>query len=149
MRNLPRIVCFLLAMNLTGCHEVSHPHVDTLYVNGGTEEAEKLEAIPKLYAHYVNSQKDKEAYEVISNGNGRFILNYTPKLELLTLCADPGSGWLNQFKNVKEVTLQKLALGGYSFDSLGKIASDPIGYDSLLIVNEPFINVKTNGSPSL
>jgi hypothetical protein len=139
----------LLAISLIACHEISHPQVDTLYVNGSSADVEKLEAVPKWYAHYMNSKKDKEAYEVISTGDGRFILNYTPKLQLLTLCADPGSGWLSQFKNVGEETLEKLVAGRYSFDSLEIIASDPIKYYSLLIVNKPFIHVKTSGSPTL
>ena len=143
------LAIILIAFGFIACQEIAHPQVDTLYLKGSSADVEKFEAVPKLYAHYMNSKKDKEAYEVISKGDGRFILNYTPKLKLLTLCADPGSGWLSQFKNVGEETLEKLVAGRYSFDSLGIIASDPIKYDSLLIVNKPFIQVKTSGSPSL
>ena len=145
--------CFLIhmvwAFLLLACHEVTHPQVETLFLKGGTGETQKSEAVSRLYDLYSNSKKDKHAYEVISKKHGRFILNYTPKLQLLTLCADPGSGWSGQYKDVSEQTLQTLAARGYAFDSLESIAADPLKYDSLLIINHPFIQVKTSGNPSL
>ena len=149
MKNCIFLACILSIFFLAACHDVAHPQVETLYLKDGTAEVQKSEAVSKLYELYTSSNKEKEAYEVISKKEGRFILNYTPKLELLTLCIDPGSGWSNQYKNVSEQKLQRLAGGSYSFDSLVVIAANPVKYDSLLIINDSFIQVKTSGSPSL
>lgn len=131
------------------CRDRVDPTVNTLFVEGKDRETLRSQAIPELFNHYVNSKKDKEAYEVISKKNGRFIINYTPSLGLLTLCGDPGSGWGNQFKNVDETVIESLVKGGYSFDDINDIGTLDSKYDSLLVKNRPYIDVKTNGSPSL
>lgn len=148
MKNLRCLTCIFLAFFITACQEMTHPLIETFYIKGGSIEQQKVTAVFKLYEMYRDGNKDKNAYEVIAKKEGRFIINYTPKSELLTLSADPGSGWSNQFKNVTEQTLQRLAVGGYSFDSLGAIALDPVKYDSLLVPNDsPFVRVMTSGNP--
>ena len=97
----------------------------------------------------MSSKRDKAFYEVISKKEGRYILNYAPNLKLLTMCADPGSGWSKQFKNFELSTLEMLANGGYSFDDLDNREGLDSKFDSLLVINTPSSPVKTNGSPSL
>ncbi|NIJ51873.1 hypothetical protein [Dyadobacter arcticus] len=143
------VISILTMLFISGCYGKIDPNVSTLYIEGGDRESERLEAIPKLYEHYVSSIKDKEAYEVISNGNGNFILNFTPSLKLLTLCGDPGSGWGKQFKDVDESVLQKLVQDGISFQDIESIGSIGSKFDSLLVRNKPRIEVKTNGEPSI
>lgn len=144
------VLCMILtAFCFASCHEISHPHVDTLYVKGTDREQERAEAIRNLYRHYMNSDKDKDVYEVISKNNGNFILNYVPALKLLTLCGDPGSGWSNQFKNVDEATLQRLIDTNVTFQNLEDVGSIGSQFDDVLEVNRPMYTVKTNGYPSL
>lgn len=131
---------------LLACHEVTHPQVDTLFLKAGTSDVHKSEAVSRLFELYSNSKRDKLAYEVISK-DARFILNYTPESQLLTLSADLGSGWAIQYRDVSEQKLQKLAAIGYSIDSLGIIEENPVKYDSLLIRNSPIIRVRTSGTP--
>jgi hypothetical protein len=132
-----------------GCSDKVDPQVDTVYLTVGDRESQRLGAIPQLYQHYVNSAKDKEVYEVISEGNGRLIANFTPALKLLTLCGDPGSGWGPQFKDVTEATLEKLVKDGISFEDLHSIGTLDSKFNGLLEINNPFVQVKTNGEPSL
>lgn len=139
----------LLVFFILACSEQVDPGVETFYIKGGTRESQRLEAIPKLYQHYMSSSKDKEVYEVISEGNGRLIANFTPALKLLTLCGDPGSGWGPQFKDVTAETLEKFVNDGISFDDLHSIGTIDSKFDSLLVRNDPFVQVKTNGEPSL
>lgn len=134
----------LAALCLTSCHEISHPYVDTLYMKGTDREKERAEAMVNLYQHYMNSDKDKEVYEVISESNGRFILNYVPALKLLTLSGDPGSGWSNQFKNVDEATLQRLIDENITFQNLEEVGTIGSQFDDVLKVNRPMYSVKTN-----
>jgi hypothetical protein len=142
------VMSTLLVFLIIGCSEKVDPDVDTQYLEGNDREALRLEAIPKLYEYYANSKKDKLVYEVISKKNGRFILNFMPSSKLLTLCGDPGSGWGPQFKDVTESTLQKLVQDGISFEDIQSIGTIGSKYDSLLVRNTPFVQVKTNGSPS-
>jgi hypothetical protein len=143
------ILMLLQALFCLSCHEISHPYVDTLYVKGKDREIERAKAIVNLYEHYMNSEKDKEVYEVISESNGRFILNYVPALKLLTLCGDPGSGWSKQLKNVDEVVLQRLIRDNITFENLQEIGTIGSNFDGVLEINKPMYNVKTNGSPSI
>ncbi|MCF2498530.1 MULTISPECIES: hypothetical protein [Dyadobacter] len=148
MRTIVISMAFLLFF-IFGCSDKVDPQVDTLYLTGGNRESQRLEAIPKLYYHYINSAKDKEVYEVIAEGDGRLIANFTPDLKLLTLCGDPGSGWGPQFKDVTASTLEEFVKGKISFDDLHSIGTIGSKFDSLLVRNVPFIQVKSNGEPSL
>ncbi|MCE7065684.1 hypothetical protein [Dyadobacter sp. CY326] len=134
---------------LMSCHELSHPDVDTLYIDGKDREESRADAINTLYDHYMNSTKEKEVYEVIARGNGRFIINYVPELKLLTLCGDPGSGWGPQFKEVDEAALQRLINDKITFDDLHGVGSIGSAFDSVLVRNNPMYSVKTNGYPSI
>jgi hypothetical protein len=100
-----------------------------------------------LYEHYVTSEKNREAYEVVAKKDGHFILNFTPGLELLTVCGDPGSGWSQQFENVDEAMLKKLVDEGISFGDLYSVGSMSDRVDSLLTRKHPIYNVNTNGNP--
>lgn len=144
-----KLIIIVMCALTFGCIEKVDPAVDTLYIKGGDQETHIKQAIPKLFQHYVSSKRDKEFYEVISKKEGRYILNYAPNLKLLTMCADPGSGWSRQFKNFELSTLEMLANDGYSFDDLGDRERLDSKFDSLLVINTPSSPVKTNGSPSL
>ncbi|MCF2492113.1 hypothetical protein [Dyadobacter chenhuakuii] len=141
---------FLIMVTLlSGCGDRIDPVISTIYLEEGDRAAQRRQAIPELYAHYQNSAKDREAYEVISKKNGRFIINYVPGLELLTLCGDPGSGWSRQFANVSDDVLKILVNEKVTFDDLEIHGSFGSKLDSLLISKTPIYRVRTNGSPSL
>ncbi|MDR6806032.1 hypothetical protein J2Y45_003224 [Dyadobacter sp. BE34] len=143
-------VLFFLGVSLFGActNDGVDPAVETISVYGGYE-VEREKAFPNLYNYYVASSKNKEYYEVISKGD--FILNYYPKGQLLTICADQGSGWLSQYKDIDESDLKKFVDDGVTFDQVsrfGTLDNDlDSSYNSILIETDPFIEVKTNGSP--
>ncbi|NIJ51874.1 hypothetical protein [Dyadobacter arcticus] len=139
-------IFIILTIFPAACMEISHPAIDTFYLKGKDLKVLNQEAVPKLYEHYTNSKKDKEVYEVISKF-GRFILNFTPSLKLLTLCSDAGSGWSAQFKDVDEATLKKLVDYGFSFEEVDAMGRSTGQSDTLLIRNQPTFLVKTNGTP--
>ncbi|WP_439557810.1 hypothetical protein [Dyadobacter sp.] len=139
-----------LLVGMAACINKVDPDVDTMYTEDGKDRKDaRMLAIPKLLAHYSSSKKDKLVYEVISKKKGQYILNFTPSLKLLTLCGDPGSGWGPQFKDVDEATLQKLINDGISFEDIHSIGTIDSKFDSVLVRNEPRVEVKTNGEPSL
>ncbi|SKB55879.1 hypothetical protein [Dyadobacter psychrophilus] len=127
---------------LASCGEVVNPLIRTVYLTEGDRTSQRLEAIAKLYEFYNDSDKDREAYEVISKRSGDFIVNYVPGLGLLTLCGEPGFGWSKQFIDVDSTLLRKLVDRGATFDDLntGK-------FDSLLVTKTPVFRVNTNGKP--
>ncbi|MCF0060976.1 hypothetical protein MUK70_17200 [Dyadobacter chenwenxiniae] len=131
---------------LISCKESPDPDVETLYINGQDREKERADATSKLYEHYMNGKRDRSAYEVVAKGNARFVINYVPGLALLTLSGDPGSGWSNQFKDVDEGTLQKLIHQKLTFNDIDDIGSAESKYDSVLTLNRPLYDVKTNSS---
>jgi hypothetical protein len=139
----------LMIVLLSGCGDKIDPVIATIYLTEGDRAMQRQQAIPKLYAHYQNSAKDREGYEVIAKKNGRFILNYVPGLGLLTLSGDPGSGWSRQFANVTEDVLKILVDEGITFDELEDHETLVSKFDSLLILKRPIYRVRTNGSPSL
>jgi hypothetical protein len=134
---------------MAGCVEVSHPQIDTLYVSSKDLKLERDGAIATLYEHYSASKKDKEVYEVIAKKHDRFIINYAPGTKMLTLCSDPGSGWSRQYIDFDEAMLQMLIDDKVTFDQLDGFGTLPDKYDSLLVMNNPILNVKTNGSPTM
>ena len=144
-------ILFLLMIVLVfwGCRDKIDPIISTVYLTEGDRVVQRQQAIPKLYAHYQDSTKDREAYEVIAKKDGRFILNYVPGLNLLTLCGDPGSGWSGQFTNVTSDVLKLLVDEGVTFDQLENREKLGSKLDSLLIPKSPIYRVRTNGSPSL
>ncbi|MCF2488347.1 hypothetical protein [Dyadobacter sp. CY347] len=144
-----RLVLPLMVMLLWACGDKIDPIISTIYLTEGDRVAQREQAIPKLYAHYQQSAKDREAYEVIAKKNGRFILNYVPGLSLLTLSGDPGSGWSRQYANVDEDVLKMLVDEGVTFDQLDGVEPLDSKLDSLLISKSPIYRVRTNGSPSL
>lgn len=131
---------------LASCKKSPNPDVITLYLKGDDREKERTEAIPNLYEHYMNSNKDRAVYEVVAKGNARFVINYVPGLELLTLSSDPGSGWSSQFKDVDEAKLQELVRQKLNFSDIDDIGSFGSKYDSVLVINRPIYDVKTNSS---
>ncbi|TDE11749.1 hypothetical protein [Dyadobacter psychrotolerans] len=151
----PLILLFFISFGLQSCSDDVDPVVNTLYVNDGSRTEQREKALLDLYQYYTYGKvaSNKEYYEVVSKKNGRFILNYYPSGKLLTLCGDPGSGWSDQFKNIDESILQKLANANITFDDIEGIGSLDCTLDSsyikLLPKNDPFVQVKTNGIPSL
>ena len=135
-----------MALFSISCGESPDPSVVTLFLKGEDREKERAEAIPKLYEHYMNSKKDRSAYEVVARGEAMFVINYVPSLELLTLSGDPVSGWSNQFKGVDEATLQKLIRQKLTFSDIDDIGSLDSKYDSVLTLNRPLYDVKTNSN---
>lgn len=135
-----------MALFSISCGESPDPSVVTLFLKGEDREKERAEAIPKLYEHYMNSKKDRSAYEVVARGEAMFVINYVPSLELLTLSGDPVSGWSNQFKGVDEATLQKLISQKLTFSDIDDIGSLDSKYDSVLTLNRPLYDVKTNST---
>ena len=136
----------LLIVLLSGCFDKVDPNVNTLYVENGDITTQRLEAVSTLYQHYTDRKMDREAYEVISK-KSRFILNFTPGLELLTVCGDPGSGWARQYQNFDEVMLKKLVDEKISFNDLYGTGTMTTKIDSMLTRKKPIYNVNTNGSP--
>src|SRR5690606_4735524 len=120
------------------------PEVDTFYYNTGQRDSQRSQAITKLYEHYIQSDKTKEYYEVISRKTGNYIVNYYPDGQLLTICTDPGSGWSGQLKNVSDADLQRMAISKIHMDRLQEYVLS----DSTLEHNRPIIEVKTNGKPN-
>lgn len=135
-----------MALFSISCGESPDPSVVTLFLKGEDREKERAEAIPKLYEHYMNSKKDRSAYEVVARDEAMFVINYVPGLELLTLSGDPVSGWSNQFKGVDEATLQKLISQKLTFSDIDDIGSLDSKYDSVLTLNRPIYDVKTNSN---
>ena len=140
------IIAIWTVLLLVSCKESPDPSVVTLFLKGEDREKERAEAIPKLYEHYMNSKKDRSAYEVVARGEAMFVINYVPSLELLTLSGDPVSGWSNQFKGVDEATLQKLISQKLTFSDIDDIGSLDSKYDSVLTLNRPIYDVKTNSN---
>ncbi|MCF2487072.1 hypothetical protein [Dyadobacter sp. CY347] len=137
-------IIFLFLFLPISCLNKVDPAVDSLYLKGEDWKSWRKDALSKLYAHYNNSKKDKECYEVIARKEDRFFLNFYPQGQLLTLCADPGSGWSNQYK--ADISLiKKLISYNVTFDDLVGLTEN--NYDSILVINKPFIEVKTNGNP--
>jgi hypothetical protein len=93
---------------LTGCRDTIAPATRTFYLNKGDRKAQRQDAIPRLYEYYINSERDRQAYEVFAKKNGKFILNYVPSIGLLTLCGEPGFGWSKQFIDVDSTLFRKL-----------------------------------------
>ncbi|WP_439557811.1 hypothetical protein [Dyadobacter sp.] len=141
------ILIVILGVLLLGCFDKIDLAIDTLYLKDGDRATQRSQAVSKLYEHYAASEKNREAYEVVSKKSGRFILNFTPGLGLLTVCGDPGSGWSQQFQNVDEAMLKKLVDEGISFDDLYDVGSMSHKVDSLLVRKRPIYNVNTNGNP--
>jgi hypothetical protein len=129
---------------LAACFNKVDPAVSTLYFSSGHPDTLRSQAISKLYEHYSNSDKNKEYYEVVSKKTGNYILNYYPFGKLLTTCNDPGSGWSEQYKNVDESELRKLADLKIKLYDLQLYVSK----DSIIENNEPIVDVKTNGYPN-
>src|SRR5215217_2132833 len=146
MKPINLILAIWTVLLLVSCKESADPNVVTLFLKGEDREKGRAEAIPKLYEHYMNSKKDRPAYEVIAKGEAMFVINYVPSLELLTLSGDPGSGWSNQFKGVNEVTLQKLIRQKLTFADINDIGSLDSKYDSVLTMNRPLYEVNTNSN---
>ena len=143
-----KIYQYLSALILTICissciHKVE-PEVDTFYFSTGHADTLRALAISKLYAHYNESDKSKKFYEVISKKTGRYIVNYYPEAEMLTICHDPGSGWGGQFINVSESTLKKMAESKVHLNQLQQYALT----DTSIQNNRPIIDVRTNGKPN-
>jgi hypothetical protein len=140
----------ILVIFLFGCKDDVDPAVSTVRVEGNRDELRK-EAISKLYQHYKNSTKDKESYEIVSKGD--YILNFSPKSSLLTLCDDQGSGWAVQYKDINDIVLKKMVDDQINFDHLSGSLEFDTKLDSLykkvLISNNPIVEVKTNGEPRL
>ncbi|GGM99004.1 hypothetical protein GCM10010967_36220 [Dyadobacter beijingensis] len=131
---------------LLSCSGDVEPTVASQYLRpDGTREEQRRQALRELYQFYSTSDKSKVYYEVLAKRNGRFILNYYPTGELLTYCTDPGSGWSGQVTNVSTAQLQRLASLKLLLDSLKGFVQK----DSVLKHSQPFIQVRTNGSPSL
>ena len=139
-----RLIIITLAYLVTSCLNIPERDVDTLYLKDGSHEYQRSVALYNLYEHYRLSSKSEDFYEIISKKSGRYIINYYPKEELLTLCADPGSGWSGQYK-VNEQLFEKLIRYNVTFDDI--LGNTEKNYDSLLIRNKPTFNVKTNGNP--
>jgi hypothetical protein len=150
MKQLNVLALMLSLFLFTSCKDAVDPVVETLHVNGDYE-AERREAFPKLLDLYEKSAKDKEYYEVVAKGD--FIVSFSPAKKLLTLCADQGSGWVSQYKDFDIKVLQKLVSDEVtvdeitSYETLNNMLGD--AYKGILIKNEPFYEVKTNGNPRL
>lgn len=132
---------------LLGCSDSS---VATLFVSDGNHENLRKEAVARLYKFYSNSSKEKEFYEVVSRpDHGHYIVNYNPRLQLLSICADPGSGWAAQFKNVTEEKLQRLSESHFSMDNMYYAQSMRPEYSELLTQNDTFLIPKSNWRASM
>jgi hypothetical protein len=130
---------------LTACFNKVDPAVSTFYFSTGHPDTLRNQALLKLYEHYSNSDKTREYYEVISKRTGNYILNYYPAGKLLTTCTDPGSGWGNQYENVDEAELRKLADLKIKLVDLQLYVSK----DSIISENpNNVVEVKTNGHPN-
>lgn len=113
------------------------PSVDTLRVEALLISADReANMAAQLYDHYTKSDKSKEFYEVITNKSGE-ILNYWPNKKLLTVCADPGSGWLRQYTDIDTAKLKWISDSKIAFRQ----------YEDSLTVSRPLIRPKTNGNP--
>ena len=141
---ISRSIILVLIIVMGSCLTAPEREVETLYLEDGSYEYKRSVALYNLYQHYIKSTRSRDFYEIVSKHNGRYILNYYPKGELLTLCVDPGSGWLHQYK-VSEQLFEKLIKYNITLNELS--GDSDKNYDSLLVVNEPFFNVKTNGNP--
>ncbi|WP_373331121.1 hypothetical protein [Salmonirosea aquatica] len=115
------------------------PSVDTLRIEPlfSIDEREVDMAV-QLYHHYTQSDKSKEFYEVIVERTGA-ILNYWPEKQLLTVCANPGSNWLGQYKEIDTTKLKWIGDNKINFSQ----------YRDSLMINRPTDTrfVKTNGNP--
>lgn len=117
------------------------PDVNTLRVSTKNSVDDlQVDMAVELYRHFINSDKKREFYEVISKKRGE-ILNYNPAKKILTACGDPGSGWMGQFKEVDLKTLKRIGDNKITFYMY---------YDSLTRnPTSEYIRPKTNGRPEL
>jgi hypothetical protein len=150
MKQLNTLALMLFLLLFNSCKDDVDPVVETLHVKGDYK-VERTEAFSKLLDLYEKSAMDKEYYEVVAKAD--FIVSFSPAKKLLTLCADQGSGWVSQYKEFDIAVLRKLVTDEVtvdeitSFETLNNMLDDT--YKGILIKNEPFHEVKTNGSPSL
>ncbi|MEO6287249.1 MAG: hypothetical protein ABIN80_00015 [Dyadobacter sp.] len=124
----------------TGCENDVDPEVETHYFEA---DSGRQKAISKLFEIYSSSDKSKPYYEVVSKGY-RFIVNYYPSGDLLTICHDTGSGWGGQLKNVTDAKLERLATLKVELDGINQYVIS----DTTVQHNRPIVEVKTNGRPN-
>ncbi|MCE6992370.1 hypothetical protein [Dyadobacter sp. CY323] len=147
----PKVVFLIIALIsfLSACDQDIDIGVDTLFIKNEDRETARKDALNELYKHYQKSTKNREAYEVVCKKNGRFILNFSPVLNFLTVCGDPGSGWSRQYQNVDETLLKRLVDEQISIEDLAGFGPRSSLIDSLLTRKSPIYRVNTNGSPSI
>ena len=141
MKKVNLIQAIFSIATLAACFHKLDPEVSTFYFSTGHPDTLRSQAISKLYEHYSNSDKTNAYYEVISRKTGNYILNYYPAGKLLTMCNDPGSGWSEQYKNVDEAELRKLADLKIKLYDLQLYVSK----DSVIENSQTIVAVKTNG----
>ena len=103
----------LLTLSLLSCdiRDKVSPNVQTyiLHPNSivGAEQWEIM-ASKVLYEFYMQSDKEKEFYEVVENDYFH-VLNYWPKQKILTLTTKIADGWSSQYQDVNEEKLKELS----------------------------------------
>jgi hypothetical protein len=144
MKTLAYYIGLFFVIILYSCTSKIEPQVDTFYYSTGNRDSLRSYALVRLYDHYVQSDKTKEYYEVVSRNTGDYIVNYYPQGQLLTICGDPGSGWSGQLRNVGLNELHKMGNSKIHIDSLSEFVLS----DSTIQHNRPIQEVKTNGKPN-
>jgi hypothetical protein len=146
-----------LCLLATSCFLNIEPEVASVKVPPGEAQAERAVAVSFLYNHLLHASQDKSFYEVLSNREGRYILNYNRTDQRLTLCTDPGSGWGTQYMHLSVQDLEEMVEKGITLDDLDHRQDAVRLNDSTLLIKQKpfypatspqFIRPKTKGKPS-
>ncbi|TLV00874.1 hypothetical protein [Dyadobacter luticola] len=142
MKRANQLLIILGIACLAACVDKVDPEVKTFYIQPNGKDTLNNHALSIFYDLYSNTEKNRDYYEVISKAD--FIINYYPAGKLLTICYDNGSGWGEQYKNVDEAALRRIADLKIKLNDLTQYVSE----DNVIDHTESFINIKSNGKPN-